>query len=121
MARRFAQVLRRQTSLNHLCQAARSVLQSAEITGQLLEDWLSVDLNSIVKQTLYTMDQYTYRDHTLTTSSNPNSVWYVFSYECHCSVRQESNFESSAYSSLLYDYILLNLYSTMVACVNMTH
>ena len=65
MARRFAQVLRRQTSLNHLCQAARSVLQSAEITGQLLEDWLSVDLNSIVKQTLYTMDQYTYRDHTL--------------------------------------------------------
>ncbi|KAL8560664.1 hypothetical protein ACOMHN_053324 [Nucella lapillus] len=65
LARRFAQVLRRQTSLNHLCQAARSVLQSAEITGQLLEDWLSVDLNSIVKQTLYTMDQYTYRDHTL--------------------------------------------------------
>ncbi|XP_076438662.1 regulatory factor X 4-like isoform X2 [Babylonia areolata] len=65
LARRFAQVLRRQTSLNHLCQAARSVLQSAEITGQLLEDWLSVDLNSIVKQTLYTMDQYSYRDHTL--------------------------------------------------------
>ncbi|XP_070202500.1 transcription factor RFX4-like [Littorina saxatilis] len=65
LARRFAQVLRRQTSLNHLCQAARSVLQSPEITGQLLEDWLSVDLNGIVKQTLYTMDQYNYRDHTL--------------------------------------------------------
>ncbi|KAK7453594.1 hypothetical protein BaRGS_00039633 [Batillaria attramentaria] len=65
LARRFAQVLRRQTSLNHLCQAARSVLQSPDITGQLLDDWLSVDLNSIVKQTLYTMDQYTARDHTL--------------------------------------------------------
>lgn len=68
LARRFAQVLRRQTSLNHLCQAARSVLQSPDITGQLLDDWLSVDLNSIVKQTLYTMDQYSAREHTLITN-----------------------------------------------------
>lgn len=68
VARRFAQVLRRQTSLNHLCQAARSVLQSSEVTAQLLDDWLTVDLNSIVKQTLYTMDQYSDRDHSLIVS-----------------------------------------------------
>ncbi|XP_025100046.1 transcription factor RFX4-like [Pomacea canaliculata] len=68
LARRFAQVLRRQTSLNHLCQAARSVLQSSEVTAQLLDDWLTVDLNSIVKQTLYTMDQYSDRDHSLIVS-----------------------------------------------------
>jgi len=63
VARRFAQVLRRQTSLNHLCQAARTVIHSPEIISQMLDDWLSVDLNSIIKQTLYTMDNYSERDH----------------------------------------------------------
>jgi hypothetical protein len=63
VARRFAQVLRRQTSLNHLCQASRTVVHSAEITSQMLDDWLSVDRNSIVKQTLYTMDNYCENDH----------------------------------------------------------
>ncbi|XP_046343090.1 transcription factor RFX4-like isoform X1 [Haliotis rufescens] len=63
LARRFAQVLRRQTSLNHLCQAARSVIHSSDITLQMLDDWLSVDLSSIVKQTLYTMDHYSEREH----------------------------------------------------------
>lgn len=63
VARRFAQVLRRQTSLNHLCQAARSVIHSSDITLQMLDDWLSVDLSSIVKQTLYTMDHYSEREH----------------------------------------------------------
>ncbi|KAJ8316181.1 hypothetical protein KUTeg_006195, partial [Tegillarca granosa] len=63
VARRFAQVLRRQTSLNHLCQAARTVIHSAEITSQMLDDWMNVDLNSIIKQTLYTMDNYSERDH----------------------------------------------------------
>ncbi|XP_069484358.1 transcription factor RFX4 isoform X3 [Ambystoma mexicanum] len=42
LSRRFSQILRRQTSLNHLC--------------QMLEDWRNVDLNSITKQTLYTME-----------------------------------------------------------------
>ncbi|XP_072350431.1 transcription factor RFX4-like isoform X4 [Scyliorhinus torazame] len=56
LARRFSQVLRRQTSLNHLCQASRAVIHSADITFQMLEDWRNVDLNSITKQTLYTME-----------------------------------------------------------------
>ncbi|KAK3581014.1 hypothetical protein CHS0354_013908 [Potamilus streckersoni] len=58
LSRRFSQVLKRQTSLNHLCQAARTVIHSSDITSQMLEDWLNVDLNSIIKQTLYTMDNY---------------------------------------------------------------
>ncbi|XP_007893604.1 transcription factor RFX4 isoform X1 [Callorhinchus milii] len=56
LARRFSQVLRRQTSLNHLCQASRTVIHSADITFQMLEDWRNVDLHSITKQTLYTME-----------------------------------------------------------------
>ncbi|KFO30260.1 Transcription factor RFX4 [Fukomys damarensis] len=56
LSRRFSQVLRRQTSLNHLCQASRTVIHSADITFQMLEDWRNVDLNSITKQTLYTME-----------------------------------------------------------------
>lgn len=63
VARRFAQVLRRQTSLNHLCQASRTVVHSSEITSQMLDDWLNVDRNSIIKQTLYTMDNYSENDH----------------------------------------------------------
>nr|KAF6453690.1 regulatory factor X4 [Molossus molossus] len=56
LSRRFSQILRRQTSLNHLCQASRTVIHSADITFQMLEDWRNVDLGSITKQTLYTME-----------------------------------------------------------------
>nr|XP_005990889.1 PREDICTED: transcription factor RFX4 isoform X1 [Latimeria chalumnae] len=56
LSRKFSQILRRQTSLNHLCQASRTVIHSADITFQMLEDWRNVDLNSITKQTLYTME-----------------------------------------------------------------
>ena len=63
VARRFAQLLRRQTSLNHLCQASRTVIHSADITSQMLEDWVNVDLSSITKQTLYTMDKYSEGDY----------------------------------------------------------
>ncbi|KAJ8391989.1 hypothetical protein AAFF_G00082990 [Aldrovandia affinis] len=56
LSRRFSQILRRQTSLNHLCQASRTVIHSADITFQMLDDWRNVDLNSITKQTLYTME-----------------------------------------------------------------
>ena len=63
MARRFAQLLKRQSSLNHLCQAARTVIHSGDITSQMLDDWANVDLASICKQTLYTMDHYSERDH----------------------------------------------------------
>uniref|UniRef100_A0A8C5EIH2 RFX-type winged-helix domain-containing protein n=1 Tax=Gouania willdenowi TaxID=441366 RepID=A0A8C5EIH2_GOUWI len=57
LSRRFSQILKRQTSLNHLCQASRTVISSADITFQMLEDWRNVDLNSITKQTLYTMEE----------------------------------------------------------------
>ena len=63
VARRFSQILRRQASLNHLCQASRTVIQNADLTGQMLDDWSRVDLASICKQTLYTMDKYNERDH----------------------------------------------------------
>ncbi|CAG03413.1 unnamed protein product, partial [Tetraodon nigroviridis] len=56
LSRRFSQILKRQTSLNHLCQASRTVINNADITFQMLEDWRNVDLNSITKQTLYTME-----------------------------------------------------------------
>ncbi|KAG8438757.1 hypothetical protein GDO86_005086 [Hymenochirus boettgeri] len=56
LAKRFSQILRRQTSLNHLCQASRTVIHSADITFQMLEDWRNVDLNSITKQSLYTIE-----------------------------------------------------------------
>ncbi|XP_052806643.1 transcription factor RFX4-like [Mya arenaria] len=62
LARGFAQVLKRQTSLNHLCQAARTVVNSADITAQMLDDWFNVDLNSIIKQTLYTTETGTDTD-----------------------------------------------------------
>lgn len=39
-----------------LLQASRTVIHSADITFQMLEDWRNVDLNSITKQTLYTME-----------------------------------------------------------------
>lgn len=55
VARRFSQILRRQISLNHLCQAARSVVHNPDISAQMLEDWISVDLSGIIKQTIYTM------------------------------------------------------------------
>ncbi|KAK6318052.1 hypothetical protein J4Q44_G00113430 [Coregonus suidteri] len=62
LSRRFSQVLKRQTSLNHLCQASRTVIHSADITFQMMEDWRNVDLNSITKQTLYTMED-TWEEH----------------------------------------------------------
>lgn len=36
--------------------ASRTVIHSADITFQMLEDWRNVDLSSITKQTLYTME-----------------------------------------------------------------
>lgn len=32
------------------------MINNADITFQMLEDWRNVDLNSITKQTLYTME-----------------------------------------------------------------
>ncbi|XP_066264702.1 transcription factor RFX4-like isoform X2 [Branchiostoma lanceolatum] len=65
LARRFSQMLRRQTSLNHLCQASRTVIHSSDITSQMLEDWRAIDIISIVKQTLYTMENGREQEFTL--------------------------------------------------------
>ena len=43
-------------------QASRTVIHSADITFQMMEDWRNVDLNSITKQTLYTMED-TWEEH----------------------------------------------------------
>ncbi|XP_063600057.1 transcription factor RFX4-like [Penaeus indicus] len=59
LARRFARMLRRQTSLNHLCQASRMVLHSPDITQQMIHDWRQVDLEAISHQTFYAMDKHT--------------------------------------------------------------
>ena len=60
---RFCATLKRLTSLNHLCQAARSVVHSTDITAQMLCDWSRLDLAAICKQTVYTMDKYRDRDY----------------------------------------------------------
>ena len=63
VARRFTQMLRRQISLNQLCQAARTVTLSQDMVCQMVEDWGHIDLRSICRQTLYTMDSYSLADH----------------------------------------------------------
>lgn len=43
----FAQTLRRYTSLNHLAQAARAVLQNASQISQMLTDLNRVDFHNV--------------------------------------------------------------------------
>lgn len=50
IARRFCQVLRRRTSLNHLAQAVRSILGSPEHTNGMLRDFAHIDFGSIREQ-----------------------------------------------------------------------
>ena len=52
LARRFGQVLRRQTSLNHLSQASRMVVNNNEITVQMLRDWRLIDVHNICTEIL---------------------------------------------------------------------
>ena len=52
LARRFGQVLKRQTSLNHLSQASRMVVNNNEITIQMLRDWRLIDVQSICREIL---------------------------------------------------------------------
>ena len=49
-AKRFTHVLRRRTSLNHLAQAARTVLQNPEQVHQMLQDWNQIDFESVKEQ-----------------------------------------------------------------------
>ena len=50
VARAFCTVLKRRTFLNHLAQAARSVLQNPSQVRQMYEDWLKIDFDSIREQ-----------------------------------------------------------------------
>ncbi|CAG2111142.1 unnamed protein product, partial [Medioppia subpectinata] len=52
LARRFSQVMKRQTSLNHLSQASRMVVNNNEITIQMLRDWRLIDVNNICREIL---------------------------------------------------------------------
>ena len=44
-------------SLNHLCQASRSVVSNSDIMSQMLEDWQAIDRKIIIKQTQLTLSQ----------------------------------------------------------------
>jgi hypothetical protein len=46
----FAQMLRRYTSLNHLAQAARAVLQNSTQINQMLTDLNRVDFHNVQEQ-----------------------------------------------------------------------
>lgn len=46
----FAQTLRRYTSLNHLAQAARAVLQNTSQINQMLTDLNRVDFHNVQEQ-----------------------------------------------------------------------
>lgn len=48
--RRFCQVLRRRTSLNHLAQAVRAILTSPEHTTGMLKDFASLDFGALREQ-----------------------------------------------------------------------
>ncbi|XP_065179574.1 regulatory factor X 4-like [Sycon ciliatum] len=50
----FTGALRRRTSVSHLAQATRSVLQSQESVQQMLVDWKQLDLTSITYQSIST-------------------------------------------------------------------
>eukprot|EP01134_Creolimax_fragrantissima_P004300 CFRG4300T1 len=48
----FTHALRRHTSLNHLVQAARSVLSNKQQVGQMLEDWARIDNKNVRDQAI---------------------------------------------------------------------
>ncbi len=50
ITRRFCQVLRRRTSLNHLSQAVRAILASADHVSQMLYDFSAIDFGAIREQ-----------------------------------------------------------------------
>lgn len=52
----FAQTLRRYTSLNHLAQAARAVLQNSSQINQMLADLNRVDFHNVQEQVLLSID-----------------------------------------------------------------
>ena len=54
----FAQTLRRYTSLNHLAQAARAVLQNNSQINQMLADLNRVDFHNVQEQVYILFSQF---------------------------------------------------------------
>lgn len=65
VAKSFSHSLRRQTSLTHLAQAARTVLHSAEPVSQMLNDWKQIDFEGIARQALWTFSHTVEEDYEL--------------------------------------------------------
>ncbi|XP_071450535.1 transcription factor RFX4-like [Hetaerina americana] len=57
LAHIFSKMLKRQSSLNHLYQAAQMVILDPDLTNQMILDLRRVDLQSICRQSMYTMDR----------------------------------------------------------------
>ncbi|XP_033102225.1 transcription factor RFX4-like [Anneissia japonica] len=58
----FTELLKLQTSLNHLCQASKTVIHNSDIVSQMLEDWELVDFPGILQQTMYTLNEHRCED-----------------------------------------------------------
>lgn len=54
----FSQTLRRYTSLNHLAQAARAVLQNSNQINQMLADLNRVDFHNVQEQVSVACSEY---------------------------------------------------------------
>lgn len=65
VAKNFSHSLRRQTSLTHLAQAARTVLHSAEPVSQMLNDWKQIDFEGIARQALWAFSNEKEEDYEL--------------------------------------------------------
>lgn len=65
VAKSFSHSLRRQTSLTHLAQAARTVLHSAEPVSQMLNDWKQIDFEGITRQAMWTFSESVDDDYEL--------------------------------------------------------
>ncbi|RWS15137.1 transcription factor RFX4-like protein [Dinothrombium tinctorium] len=63
LARRFGQLLRRQTSLSHLSQASRMVVHNNEVTSQMLNDWKQIDIQNICREIVYSVEQSDLNDY----------------------------------------------------------
>ncbi|RWS26057.1 transcription factor RFX4-like protein [Leptotrombidium deliense] len=69
-ARRFGQILRRQTSLSHLSQASRMVVNNNDVTSQMLNDWRVIDIQSICREIVYSTEQSDRNEATYQTMLN---------------------------------------------------
>lgn len=53
LCKRLANLLRRQTSISHLIQAARLILSNSDVISQMLQDWKSLNKDQLIRETLH--------------------------------------------------------------------